>query len=103
MNLLKVGSKFKSAVCETQIMVIRTIPEPADLRCGGAPMVLAADPAPDGAVLDQAFAEGTLIGKRYIDATDRIELLCTKGGKGSLSLGNEKLQVKQPKALPSSD
>ena len=103
MNVLKVGSKLKSAVCETQIMVIRTIPEALDLRCGGTAMLPAADPAPAGAALDQAFAEGTLIGKRYIDATDRVELLCTKGGKGSLSLGNEKLLVKQPKALPSSD
>ena len=103
MNVLKVGAKLKSAVCETQIMVIRTVPEPIDLRCGGAPMVPAAGPAPEDGSLGEAFAEGTLIGKRYIDAADRIELLCTKGGKGSLSLGAEKLLVKQPKALPSSD
>ena len=103
MNVLKVGAKLKSAVCETQIMVIRTIPEAMDLRCGGVAMVLGADPVPDGVELDQAFAEGTLIGKRYIDAADRLELLCTKGGQGSLALGAEKLLVKQPKALPSSD
>ncbi|HLG88097.1 MAG TPA: hypothetical protein VKZ79_12980 [Alphaproteobacteria bacterium] len=103
MSILKVGSKLKSAVCEAQIMVIRTVPEPLDLRCGGAPMLPAAEPAPADAALDESLAEGTLIGKRYIDATDRIELLCTKGGKGSLSLGTERLLVKQPKALPSSD
>jgi hypothetical protein len=103
MNILKVGSKLKSAVCDAQIMVIRTIPEPLDLRCGGAPMIPAAEAMPSGAALDESFAEGSLIGKRYIDAADRIELLCTKGGKGSLSLGTEKLLVKQPKALPSSD
>lgn len=103
MSVLKLGSKLKSAVCDAQIMVIRTVPEPLDLRCGGAPMLDANAPAAEGATLDPAAAEGTLIGKRYIDATDRIELLCVKGGKGSLTLGSEKLQVKQPKALPSSD
>ena len=55
------------------------------------------------ATIADGFGEGTLTGKRYIDAADRIELLCIKGGKGSLSLGAEALQVKVPKALPSSD
>ena len=102
MKLLKLGSKLKSAVCDTQIMVIRTIPEPLALCCGGVPMI-EANAATEGAALDPAFADGSLIGKRYIDAQDRIELLCTKGGAGSLSLAAEKLLVKQPKALPSSD
>jgi hypothetical protein len=103
MKLLKLGSKLKSAVCDTQIMVIRTIPEPLELCCGGVPMIEANAAATEGAALDPAFADGSLIGKRYIDAQDRIELLCTKGGAGSLSLTAEKLQIKQPKALPSSD
>lgn len=103
MKLLKLGSKLKSAVCDTQVMVIRTIPEPLELYCGGVPMIEANAAATEVAALDPAFADGSLIGKRYIDARDRIELLCTKGGAGSLSLAAEKLQVKQPKALPSSD
>ena len=102
MPVLKLGSKWKSAVCDTQVMVIRTLPEPLDLWCGGVPMVEPSAPAADGAPRD-GFAEGTLIGKRYIDTADRIELLCTKGGAGSLSLGAEKLETKQAKALPSSD
>lgn len=102
MAILKLGSKHKSAVCDTQIMVIRTVPDSLDLRCGGAPMT-DAGAAPDGTALDPAFADGTLIGKRYIDEADRIELLCTKGGQGTLSLGADRLLVKQPKALPSSD
>ena len=99
MTSLKLGAKLKSAVCDTQIMVIRTVPEDLDLRCGGVSMNTEAT----GASLDPEFADGTLIGKRYVDAADRIELLCTKGGTGSLSLGTEKLLIKQPKALPSSD
>lgn len=103
MSVLKLGSKFKSAVCDTQIMTIRTIAEPLDLRCGGVPMLEAAAPSPKSLSIHDGFAGGTLIGKRYIDAADRIELLCTKGGKGALSLGDELLEIKQAKALPSSD
>lgn len=103
MKVLKLGSRHKSAVCDTQVMVIRATPEPVDLRCGGVPMIEANAEAPVGATLDAAFAGGSLIGKRYIDATDKIELLCTKGGKGSLSIGDAVLETKQAKALPSSD
>jgi len=99
MTALKLGAKLKSVVCDTQIMVIRTVPGDLDLRCGGLPM----DGEATGAVLDPEFSGGTLIGKRYVDVADRIELLCTKGGAGALSLGAEKLLIKQPKALPSSD
>jgi hypothetical protein len=103
MKILKLGSRHKSAVCDTQIMVIRATAEPVDLRCGGAPMIDVNAAPVDRAALDTNFAAGTLVGKRYIDGTDRIELLCTKGGQGSLSLAAELLEVKQAKALPSSD
>ena len=103
MKVLKLGSRQKSAVCDTQVMVIRATAEPVDLRCGGVPMIEANADAPAGVVLDTAFAGGSLIGKRYIDAADKIELLCTKGGRGALSLGGVAFQVKQAKALPSSD
>ena len=36
-----------------------------------------------------AYAEGTLLGKRYADAEVGLELLCTKAGKGTLSLGGD--------------
>jgi len=103
MAVLKLGAKYRSAVCDTQVMVIRTVPADLDLCCGGIPMLAAGQEPPPEAAISDAFAEGTLIGKRYIDEADRIELLCTKGGKGSLSLGTETLLVKQAKALPSSD
>ena len=38
MKVLKLGSRHKSAVCDTQVMVIRATQEPVDLRCGGVPM-----------------------------------------------------------------
>ena len=103
MKVLKLGSRHKSAVCETQIMVIRATAETVDLLCGGAPVIEVAAAVPEGATLSPQFSGGTLIGKRYVDTADKIELLCTKGGLGSLSLGSEPLDVKQAKALPSSD
>ena len=103
MKVLKLGSRHKSAVCDTQVMVIRATPEPVDLRCGGVAMIEVSAEAPAGVALDPLFAAGSLIGKRYIDAADKIELLCTKGGKGSLAIGPDAFEVKQAKALPSSD
>jgi len=96
---MKPGSKLKSAVCDTEVMVVRLtggVPE-----CGGVPM--AADRAEPPGVLDPAFAEGTKIGKRYVDAAGTCELLCVKAGKGSLSIGKIALQLKEAKPLPSSD
>ena len=55
-----------------------------------------ADPA-DGA------DGGTQIGKRYVDADETLELLCTKPGKGSLAVGGAAMSIKGAKPLPSSD
>ena len=103
MKLLKPGVRLKSAVCATEIMVIRAPGNEGLLCCGGAEMLAMTEAAPSGRQLDAALAQGSLIGKRYVDAEDRVELLCTKGGEGSLTLNGSALEVKQAKALPSSD
>ncbi len=90
---------MKSAVCDTEVMVIRAAD--GELACGGAPMV---DEAPaDKGTPDPAFAEGTAMGKRYVDADGTVELLCVKAGQGSLSLNGAALTTKEAKSLPSSD
>lgn len=96
---MKAGSKLKSAVCDTEVMVIKG----ADvaLECGGAPM--SADRPAERAVINPAFAEGTKMGKRYVDASGAVELLCVKAGAGSLSIAGVALQAKDAKPLPSSD
>lgn len=102
---LKAGARFKSAVCETQVMVIKapaTAGTAAVLGCGGHPMLSAAESA-SGASADPALCGGTLMGKRYVNADESLELLCTKGGDGSLTLDGVALEVKQAKQLPSSD
>ncbi|MDP9141258.1 MAG: hypothetical protein M3O62_10755 [Pseudomonadota bacterium] len=101
--VLKAGARFKSAVCDSQVMVVKAPAGELDLCCGGVAMLGGTATAPEGLSLDAAHAGGTLIGKRYVNADESIELLCTKGGKGSLSVGGTALEVKQAKQLPSSD
>lgn len=98
---LKAGARFKSAVCETQIMVVKAPAGEYALCCGGAEMIAPA--AAGSGTLDPAHAGESLIGKRYVNADESVELLCTKGGKGSLSLDGTPLEIKQAKQLPSSD
>ncbi len=96
---MKPGTKLKSIVCDTEIIVIRG----GDIvvECGGAAM--AEERPADRPALDPAFAAGTKTGKRYVDAAGTVELLCTKPGKGSLAIGGVALSIKEAKPLPSSD
>lgn len=99
---VKAGTKLASAVCETQVVVVRAPADDVELGCGGAPLV-GADEGGSGGAPDPAFAEGTLIGKRYADEEVGIELLCTKAGAGSLTCNGAILAVKGAKPLPASD
>lgn len=96
------GVRLRSAACDTEVIVVRATGEEADVRCAGAPMV-PLDDEPRGVEPMTAFDLGTVLGKRYVTADETIELLCTKAGAGSLSLGEEPLAVKGAKPLPSSD
>ena len=103
MTALKPGLRLKSAVCSTEIMILRSPPVSADICCGGVEMLAPTEQPPPGARLDPAQAQGSLIGKRYVDAEDRVEILCTQGGAGSLTLNGALMALKLAKALPSSD
>ncbi len=103
MTTLKAGSRLKSAVCDTEVMVVRATADEVSLECGGAAMLALASEKPVAAAVHEAFAQGSLVGKRYTDADERFEFLCTKGGKGCLAIDGAVLVVKQAKALPSSD
>ena len=99
---LKPGTKLRSAVCTTEVIVVKAPTAPVDLECGGTPMLPATAEASGGAV-DPARAEGTLLGKRYVHESAGLEVLCTKAGDGSLSVGGQLLPQKDAKPLPSSD
>lgn len=100
---LRAGLRLESAACDTQVVVVKAPKDQTDLdvRCGGAPM------RELGAGGDRAAmagdGEATLLGKRYADEELGLELLCTQGGDGALSIGDTPLLVKGAKPLPSSD
>jgi hypothetical protein len=95
---MKPGSRLKSRVCDSEVVVIRY--GSGALTCGGAPL---ADSACEPAELDPAQAGGTVMGKRYVDAGGTVELLCVKPGKGTLALDGAALHLKEAKPLPASD
>ncbi|UNB52142.1 hypothetical protein [Mycolicibacterium sp. YH-1] len=101
-NNLKPGTRLRSAVCDTAVIVVRSPAQPATICCGGAPMLLQGEEA-DTALTLEADDEGTIIGKRYEDASSGLEVLCTKGGAGALAVNGDRLPQKQAKALPASD
>jgi len=100
---LKPGTRWKSSVCDTQVMVVAAPDADLALTCGGAPLVALDEEPPAGAGLDPEAAGGTQIGKRYVNEDGSLELLCTKPGQGSLALAGEPLGLKGAKPLPSSD
>src|SRR5436190_9545862 len=99
---LRAGQRLKSTACDTEVVVVRAPDGDVDVRCGGEPMVALDEDAPKSSV-QAGFDEGTLLGKRYANEDDGIELLATKAGKGSLALGTTLLPRKDAKPLPSSD
>jgi len=100
--MIKNGSRLQSQVCDTQVIVVRSADSLDDLRAGGAPMVPIGSELTAGLTLDPALSEGNLMGKRYVDDAG-AEVLVTKAGKGTLSVGATPLKVKEAKPLPASD
>jgi hypothetical protein len=99
---MRIGSRWKSVVDATEVMVIRGPAQDIDLRCGGHPMVPAGTAA-EATEIDPAYAEGTTMGKRYLDEELGLELLCSKAGQGTLSVGDRSLTLQDAKPLPTSD
>lgn len=96
---MKPGMKLKSTVCDTEVMVIKG--NNVVVECGGSPM--SEGPVEARSALNPEFAEGTKMGKRYVNEDGSVELLCIKPGAGSLSINGEPLHTKDSKPLPSSD
>ena len=102
MAVLKAGSRIKSAVCSSELMVVVAPADDVNLTCGGAPVIdLAADAS--GGDIDGDHKGGTQMGKRYTNEAGDLEILCTKPGEGSLAVDGVALEIKGAKPLPSSD
>lgn len=103
MAQLKPGTRLRSSVCATEVMIVAAPKTDAPVTCGGAAMLpLDGAPAAKGTPAPDASG-GTLLGKRYVNEAGDLELLCTKPGQGSLACDGKPLVVKGAKPLPSSD
>tara|TARA_R110002124_G_scaffold270739_2_gene439424 strand:- start:11365 stop:11676 length:312 start_codon:yes stop_codon:yes gene_type:complete len=100
---LKPGSRWKSAVCDAQLVVVRPPKTAGELQCGGATVLPIDDAALPTGTVDPNFAEGVLIGKRYVDEASGLEVLGAKAGKGSLAFNGALMAIKGAKPLPASD
>jgi hypothetical protein len=98
------GSRLRSTACETEVVVVRGADGDQLLSCGGSPMVALDTATETGeSIPAPGFDEGTLLGKRYTDEPSGLEVLCTRAGRGSLSLATGLLTIQGAKPLPSSD
>ena len=100
--MIKNGTRLQSQVCDTQVIVVRSAESLDDLRAGGVPMVPIDTDVSGDATLDPAFSDGNVMGKRYVDENG-AEVLVTKAGAGTLSVGTTALNLKEAKPLPASD
>jgi hypothetical protein len=103
MAVLKAGTRLRSAVCNTEIMVVAAPKDEVELTCGGAPVIEIGSERPAGGSISDDAKEGTQIGKRYTTEAGDLEILCTKPGEGSLGSNGVALTIKGAKPLPSSD
>jgi len=81
-------------------MALRVPAVELEISCGGAPMQVG-DPAELGEMSGEN--SGTMVGKRYTDAEETMEFLCTRGGDGSIAIEGYVIDIKAAKKLPSSD
>ncbi len=77
MAVLKAGSRLKSAVCSSELMVVVAPAGDVNLTCGGAPVIDLGEDATGGDI-DAAHKNGTQMGKRYTNEAKDIGILCTK-------------------------
>ena len=98
---IKPGVRLKSAVCSGEAMVVKGAE--VILTCGGVPMVGIDEERVTGASADAEHMFECLIGKRYVNADESVELLCVKAGEGSFGVDGQMLMGKETKRLPSSD
>ena len=98
---VKPGTRLKSVVCSGEAMVVKGTD--SILTCGCVPMIGPDEAAPESPVADPEHMFECLIGKRYVNAEESVELLCVKAGEGSFGVDGQMLMGKETKKLPSSD
>jgi hypothetical protein len=100
---LKPGSRWRSAVCDTEVVVVRAPAAPATLSIGGTGALPADAARLAAAQPEEALASGSMLGKRYADEATGLEVLCTKAGTGTITVDGRRATVRTPRQLPASD
>lgn len=100
---LKPGSRWKSAVCSAEAVVVRPPTAPTTLQCGGLAMLAHAEPRPEGLAPAAGHDTGATVGKRYVDQASGLEVLCGKSGAGAFAADGRPMLIKEAKKLPASD
>jgi hypothetical protein len=100
---MKPGIRLRSAVCDTEVIVIKTGAQSLVLECGGSPMVEAGTQPARRSKLDPRLSGGSEVGKRYGDPSRDLEVLCVRSGAGTLALSGQPLPVISARPLPSAD
>lgn len=100
---LKPGSRWKSAVCTAEVVVVHSPQDRIVLSCGGNAMLASTEAKPEGLLPAPNLSGGVLLGKRYVDFESGLEVLASRAGAGTLSVDQRVLSIKQAKPLPASD
>lgn len=96
---LKAGMRLSTSASACEVLVVRP-PENANegvLTCAGAEMAVDVDKGLDDASVD------IQLGKRYLDESSGLEVLCVRAGSGPLEFAGRELVVRSTKPLPASD
>ncbi|MFA6577113.1 MAG: hypothetical protein WCS84_16945 [Nocardioides sp.] len=101
MTILKAGSRLRSQVDSTELIVVRAPADDLDLLIGGHPAIEISGVPTAGLTAEPG--EPALMGKRYTRAEGDLELLITKAGTTGLTIGATALHLKESKPLPASD
>jgi hypothetical protein len=100
---LKPGTRLRSQVDATEVVVVRPPATDVTLACGGHPMI-DLQATPDSGLAAEPGSGGTMVGKRYTSPEDeKLEVLVTKPGSSALSADGTELVLKDAKPLPASD
>lgn len=101
---MKPGSRLRSQVDATEIIIVRAPATEMELQCGGHPMIdVAQDPAP-GLVPGSNGDADIKLGKRYIvEGRPDLEFLVTKAGEFGIAVDGAAVVAKAAKPLPASD
>ncbi|MGC4963200.1 hypothetical protein ACPXCG_04130 [Gordonia sp. DT218] len=98
---LRAGEQLACPTCTTKVVVVKAPADGvAEIICGETPVQpvkSVTQPPKDGS------APGVLIGKRYVNADETVELLCAAAGAGPLICDGTEMTLKSAKALPASD